>query len=145
MANSIQNGPCRIVLLVEDEADARTILARRLPALGWRCLVHESVESALAAPELTTVDAIAADVSFCDGRMSGVELVLELRSRGVCVPVVLMSGVADAKRLVAALQPGAAVLLEKPFATEMLRSALENAMRNPGSLPGAEPAAAGSH
>jgi len=93
-------------------------------------------------PELSTVDAIAADVSFGDGRMSGVELVLQLRSRGVCVPVVLMSGVADAKRLVAALQPGAAVLLEKPFATEVLRSALEYATRNPISVP---EVAAGSH
>jgi FixJ family two-component response regulator len=142
MANPIPSGPSRLVLLVEDEADARTILARRLPALGWRCLVHDSVESALAAPELSTVDAIAADVSFGDGRMSGVELVLQLRSRGVCVPVVLMSGVADAKRLVAALQPGAAVLLEKPFATEVLRSALEYATRNPISVP---EVAAGSH
>jgi two-component system response regulator FixJ len=69
--------------------------------------------------------------------MSGVELVRELRSRGVRAPVVLMSGVADAKRLTAGLQPGAAVLLEKPFATEVLRSALEDATRDRSETPAA--------
>jgi len=144
MAIPPENSSPRIVLLVEDEADARNILARRLPALGWRCLAHASVESALTAPELHIVDAIAADVSFGDGRMSGVELVQELRSRGVRAPVVLMSGVADAKRLTAGLKPGAAVVLEKPFATEVLRSALENATRNrtPAPSAGAGPATA---
>src|SRR5258705_10809670 len=127
MAIPPENSSPRIVLLVEDEADARNILARRLPALGWRCLAHASVESALTAPELHIVDAIAADVSFGDGRISGAELVQELRSRGVRAPVVLMSGVADAKRLPAGRKPGAAGGLEKAFATEGLRRALGNA------------------
>src|SRR5689334_7760841 len=129
MASSVQSRSLRLVLLVEDEADARAILARRLPALGWRCLVYESAEDALADPDLERIDAVAADISFGDGKMNGVELVQALRSRGVRAPVVLMSGVADAKRLTATLQPGTAVLLEKPFATEVLRLALDNAMR----------------
>jgi len=131
MSDRVRTNPMeRLVLLVEDEADARNILARRLAALGWRCVVHESAESALTAPELPQVDAVAADVSFGDGKMSGVELVLELRSRGVRAPVVLMSGVADAKRLTAVLQPGAAVVLEKPFPTEMLRCTLDDITRD---------------
>ena len=129
MAISAESRSARLVLLVEDEADARAILARRLPALGWRCVVYENAEEALADPDLQRIDAVAADISFGDGRMTGVELVQALRSRGVRAPVVLMSGVADAKRLAATLQPGWAVLLEKPFATEMLRLALDNAMR----------------
>ncbi len=130
MTNPAQSRRTRLVLLVEDEADARTILARRLPALGWSCLAHDSAESALTAPELHFVDAVATDVSFGDGKMSGVELVLALRSRGVRAPVVLMSGVADAKRLTAVLEPGAAFVLEKPFPTEVLRSVLENVTRS---------------
>jgi len=131
MSNPVESREWRVVLLGEDEADARTILARRLPALGWRCLVHESAESALEAPELQRVDAVAADVSFGDGKMTGVELVLALRRRGVRAPVVLMSGVADAKRLTSALQPGAAVVLEKPFPTELLRCTLDDLTRPP--------------
>ena len=42
----------KLLLLVEDEADARTILARRLSAFGWNCLAHPSVESALRDPQV---------------------------------------------------------------------------------------------
>ena len=48
----------KLLLLVEDEADARTILARRLSAFGWNCLAHPSVESALRGvlDKVTSVD-----------------------------------------------------------------------------------------
>src|SRR5260221_9942458 len=69
----------RLVLLVEDEPDARTILARRLQAFGWNCLPHPSVESALHDPELRYVEAVVADVVLGDGHMSGIELITALR------------------------------------------------------------------
>ncbi len=115
----------RLLLLVEDEPDARTILARRMQAFGWTCLAHPSAESAVQDPELRYVEAVVADVVLGDGRMSGVDLIAALRKEEVRAPVVLVTAFADTQRLKAALNAGAAYLIEKPFTTEALRQVLE--------------------
>jgi DNA-binding NarL/FixJ family response regulator len=115
----------RLVLLVEDEPDARTILARRLQAFGWNCLAHPSVESALRDPELRYIEAVVADVVLGDGKMSGIDLISALRREEVRAPVVLVTAFADTPRLKAALNAGASYLLEKPFTTEALRQILD--------------------
>jgi DNA-binding NarL/FixJ family response regulator len=115
----------KLLLLVEDEADARTILARRLSAFGWNCLAHPSVESAMRDPQVRFVEAVVADVVLGEGRMSGIDLIPALRREDVRAPVVLVTAFADQQRLKDALNAGAAYLLEKPFTTEALRGVLE--------------------
>ena len=115
----------RLILLVEDEPDARTILSRRLSAFGWTCLAHASVESAVQDPELRYVEAVVADVVLGDGKMSGIDLIAALRRQEVRAPVVLVTAFADTQRLKAALNAGASFLLEKPFTTEALRQVLD--------------------
>ncbi|HWE25454.1 MAG TPA: response regulator transcription factor [Myxococcales bacterium] len=115
----------KLLLLVEDEADARTILARRLSAYGWNCLAHPSVESAMRDPQVRFVEAVVADVVLGEGRMSGIDLIPALRKEDVRAPVVLVTAFADQQRLKDALNAGAAYLLEKPFTTEALRGVLE--------------------
>jgi DNA-binding NarL/FixJ family response regulator len=115
----------RLVLLVEDEPDARTILARRLQAYGWSCLPHASAESAIKDPQLRYVEAVVADVVLGEGRMSGIDLIPALRKEEVRAPVVLVTAFADQQRLKEALNSGAAYLLEKPFTTEALRGILD--------------------
>src|SRR5438105_11063927 len=115
----------RLILLVEDEPDARTILARRLSAFGWSCLAHASVEGALQDPELRYVEAVGAAVVLGDGKMSGIDLIPALRREEVRAPVVLVTAFADTQRLKAALNAGASYLIEKPFTTEALRQVLE--------------------
>ena len=115
----------RLLLLVEDEADARIILSRRLQAFGWNCLAHASGESALRDPELRFVEAVVADVVLGEGKMTGIELISALRRDEVRAPVVLVTAFADQQRVKAALNAGASHLLEKPFTTEALRAVLE--------------------
>ena len=57
--------------------------------------------------------------------MSGIDLIGALRKEEVRAPVVLVTAFADQQRLKAALNSGAAYLLEKPFTTEALRQVLE--------------------
>jgi DNA-binding NarL/FixJ family response regulator len=115
----------RLLLLVEDESDARSILSRRLQAFGWQCLAHPNAESALRDPEIRFVEAVVADVLLGEGRMTGIELISALRSHEVRAPVVLVTAFADQQRTKAALNSGASYLLEKPFTTEALRGVLE--------------------
>jgi DNA-binding NarL/FixJ family response regulator len=115
----------RTLLLVEDEHDARTILSRRLQAFGWNCLAHSSAETALKDPELRFAEAVVADVVLGEGRMTGIDLISELRKLDVRAPVVLVTAFADQQRVKAALNGGASYLLEKPFTTEALRNVIE--------------------
>ena len=115
----------RTLLLVEDEHDALTILGRRLQAFGWNCLAHSSAESALKDPELRFVEAVVADVLLGEGRLTGIDLIGELRKVEVRAPVVLVTAFADQQRVKAALNGGASYLLEKPFTTEALRTVLD--------------------
>jgi DNA-binding NarL/FixJ family response regulator len=118
----------RLLLLVEDEADARTILARRMQASGWRCLPHPSVEAALEEPELRWVEVVVADVVLGEGLLSGIDLIAELRRRDVRAPVVLVTAFADQQHVKSALNAGASYLLEKPFTTEALRGVLDKVL-----------------
>src|SRR5256886_17481985 len=113
------------ILLVEDEPDARTILARRLQAFGWNCLAHASVESALHDPDLRYVEAVVADVVLGEGKLSGIELIAALRKQEVRAPVVLVTAFADTQRLKAALNARGSYLLQKPVTTAALRPVLE--------------------
>jgi DNA-binding NarL/FixJ family response regulator len=118
----------RLLLLVEDEADARTILSRRLQSSGWRCLPHPSVEAALEEPELRWIEAVVADVVLGEGRLSGIDLIAELRRLDVRAPVVLVTAFADQQHVKSALNAGASYLLEKPFTTEALRGVLDKVL-----------------
>jgi DNA-binding NarL/FixJ family response regulator len=115
----------KLLLLVEDEADARTVLARRLSTYGWNVLAHASVEAAMRDTQLRFVEAVVADVVLGEGRMSGIDLIPALRKDDVRAPVVLVTAFADQQRLKDALNAGAAYLLEKPFTTEALRGVLD--------------------
>jgi DNA-binding NarL/FixJ family response regulator len=114
----------RMLLLVEDEQDARSILTRRMPAAGWTCLAHPDAESALRDPQLRYVEAVVADLMLGEGRMTGVDLIRVLHSQAIRVPVVIVTAFADKVKLKDALNAGAAYFLEKPFTTEALRDVL---------------------
>src|SRR2546423_14374138 len=93
----------RTILLVEDEPDARTILARRLQAFGWNCLPHSSVETALHDPDLRYVEAVVADVVLGGGEMSGIGLIPAPRKQEGCAPVGVVAPFAGTPRGEAAL------------------------------------------
>jgi two-component system, NarL family, response regulator LiaR len=116
--------PSRLLLLVEDEPDARSVLTRRMQTVGWTCLPHPDAESALRDPQLRYVDAVVADLMLGEGRMTGVDLIRALHGQDIRAPVVIVTAFADKAHMKEALNAGAAYLLEKPFSTEALRDVL---------------------
>jgi DNA-binding NarL/FixJ family response regulator len=121
--------PSRLLLLVEDEQDARSVLTRRMPAAGWTCLAHPNAESALRDPQLRFVEAVVADLMLGEARMTGVDLIRVLHSQAIRVPVVIVTAFADRAKLKDALNAGAAYFLEKPFTTETLHDVLSGVTR----------------
>lgn len=108
------------MLLVEDEDDARESLRRTLERAGYTCTAVASKQAALAHGS-AFVDVVVSDVVLGHDEHAGLDLLPELRARGVDAPVVLITAFADMAKLKLALNRGAAYLLEKPFrAAELL-------------------------
>jgi DNA-binding NtrC family response regulator len=110
------------VLVVDDDAQIRTMLVM-LAELGG-CVAHAapSADAALALLEATPYDTLVTDVQL-SGR-DGLALAAESKARWPHVHLVLMSGVAHPEPVVARAEPLGARFLEKPFEAEAFHAAI---------------------
>jgi DNA-binding NarL/FixJ family response regulator len=109
------------VLLVEDEADTREMLARALERAGYRCVPARTAADALEmAHTHGSVDVVVTDVVLGQDDRGGLRLLTELRAAGVRAPVVVITAYPDVEKVKFALNHGAVYLLEKPFRAQEL-------------------------
>lgn len=114
------------VLLVEDEPDARELLARAIERAGWRCVVADDVLSAMElVDEAEFLDVVVTDVVFGRDDRGGLRVLTGLRAKGLRVPVVVITAHADLEKMEFAFNQGASYLLEKPFRAMELVSVIE--------------------
>ena len=109
------------VLLVEDEASVRTLIARVLRNAGFT--VHEARhgrEALELLAQVRTIQFLVTDIVMPE--MNGYQLAQEVRKTLPGLPVLFMSGYADETMLKAASASENSVIMMKPFApTELLR------------------------
>ncbi|HEX5044311.1 MAG TPA: sigma-54 dependent transcriptional regulator [Candidatus Polarisedimenticolaceae bacterium] len=115
------------VLLVDDERNLRSTLARALKLEGYATLEAEDGEQALQRLADEPVDAVLLDLQM-PGR-DGFSVLEAIRERGIAVPVVVLTAHGTIEKAVRAVQLGAADFVEKPPSTERLLVSLENALR----------------
>jgi CheY-like chemotaxis protein len=108
------------VLLIEDEPVLRSSMARGLGKMpGFSVIEAGNLAQALAVLDAAPPDAIVSDIDL-PGR-SGLELIGELRRRGLATPVLFVSAYLKAYR--SQIPPNAQVeVLEKPVPLEQLRA-----------------------
>jgi two-component system cell cycle sensor histidine kinase/response regulator CckA len=116
-------GPCT-VLVAEDEAALRKIIERVLVAAGHRVLLAPSAEAALDlwAREGGRVDVLLTDIVM-PGAMRGDTLAEHLRRGAPHLPIVLMTGHADAV-VGTVVRGGRSAVLRKPFLSGALLEVL---------------------
>jgi two-component system nitrogen regulation response regulator NtrX len=116
------------VLIIDDEANIRRMLAALLRAEGFVVEEAGSGSAGLLALEKVDPDAIFLDLFMPPGP-NGLETLQQIRNRGCEAPVMMMSGKAQLADAVRATQLGAFQFLEKPLSPEAvlvtLRSAVE--------------------
>lgn len=124
-----------VVLLVEDEADARQALARALVREGYDCLEASDVASALEAAERHPgLTAAVVDIVLGSDERGGVRLVSLLRGLIPRLPVVAISAFANLANVKQLLNDGASFLLEKPFRAAELIEVLTRVLRESSSV-----------
>ena len=115
------------ILVVDDDAPIRRMLDRTLSAEGYAVETAADGGEALAAVERSTPDLVVLDVGMPG--VDGLAVSRRLRSKGLSVPVLLLTARDSVPDRVAGLDAGADDYLVKPFATEELLARVRALLR----------------
>ena len=103
------------VLVVDDEADIRDLVAGVLEDEGYAVRTAADSTSALDAIEDRRPSLVLLDVWLQGSRLDGLQLLEEIKSRDSTLPVIMISGHGNLDTAVAAIREGAVDFIEKPF------------------------------
>jgi putative two-component system response regulator len=115
------------ILIVDDEEQIRTLLARLLGAQGYDCLTAEDAAVARRVLEETRVALVLSDVNM-PGE-SGIDFTREVLARFPDTAVVMVTGMDDRKYADVAIELGAYGYVLKPFKPNELIINVGNAIR----------------
>ncbi len=114
------------ILLVEDDDEVAGLVTDMLRELGYHVTRAASAEAALGAlADVRTIDVVFSDIMM-PGRMNGLDLAREIRTRRPGLPVLLTSGYADTAMRDAAREN--VPVLRKPYDIETLADSLGELM-----------------
>jgi len=119
------------VLVVDDEAEVRSVVARALRADGHAVTTAEDLQAARRRVS-EGIDLLVLDLRLADG--FGLELCRELRAEGASIPILLLTALSQVALRVEGLDAGADDFLAKPFAVAELRARVR-ALGRRGALP----------
>ena len=115
------------LMIVDDDADMRTLLAEYFRRLGFEVTEKESGPAALQAATGNRFDCFIFDVAMPD--MSGLELLKKLRDRGIDTPTLFLTAHDLLDDRVAGFEAGADDYLAKPFSPRELEYRVEALLR----------------
>ncbi len=115
------------ILLVEDEANARQVLALNLESMGHLVTSCAGVEEASVALSSSSFDVVLTDLRM-DGCDRGLEVVRMAAEQCSKAQVLLLTAYASSETAVEAMRDGAFDYLTKPVSSEELGSAIERAL-----------------
>ncbi|HEY1125814.1 MAG TPA: sigma-54 dependent transcriptional regulator [Sphingobium sp.] len=108
------------VLIVDDEADIRELVAGVLEDEGFETRLAGGSDEALEALAARRPSLVLLDVWLQGSRLDGLELLEEIKRRDASIPVLMISGHGNIDTAVAAIRKGAVDFLEKPFESNHL-------------------------
>src|SRR3569623_1189234 len=116
------------VLVVDDEADIRELVAGILGDEGYAVRTANAGESALAAIRARKPALLILDIWMQGGGMDGLELLDLVKTLDPDLPVIMISGHGNIETAVSAIKRGAYEFLEKPFKSDRLLLVVERAL-----------------
>ncbi|MDE1897623.1 MAG: response regulator transcription factor [Xanthomonadaceae bacterium] len=117
------------ILVVEDDSETRSWIARGLAEQGYRVTAAEDGHEALYQATEGDFDALVVDRML--PKLDGLALVRALRAAAVRTPVLMLTALAETPQRVEGLNAGADDYLGKPFAFTELVARLQALARRP--------------
>lgn len=124
----------RRLLIVDDDADLRILLAGYFRRIGYDVEERESGHAALEPAATGTFDCFIFDVSMPG--MTGIDLLKRVRDRGVRTPAMFLTAHDSIDDKVAGFEAGADDYLGKPFNPRELEVRVEALLRRSQGAPG---------
>ncbi len=114
------------ILVVDDEEAIRFTLAAFLVADGYQVVSAADYGEACARLDAAEFDLIIADILL--GAKTGLDILRELRRRGLVVPLVLITGAPQLETATEALRLGASDYIAKPVTRDMVLHVVRNVL-----------------
>jgi FixJ family two-component response regulator len=116
----------KVIAIIDDDATIRNATAALVDALGYCTEVYSSGEEFIDAAMKSEAGCLLVDIQL--GDITGVELVRHLSAMGLTFPVIFMTGSQDALVRKQATEVGSVAYLLKPFPTNHLVEAINEAI-----------------
>jgi FixJ family two-component response regulator len=114
-----------VVFVIDDDISVRESLESLIEEAGWRPEVFASAAAFLARPRILSRSCLVLDVSLPG--LSGLDLQKLVADR-IDMPIIFITGHGDVPMTVKAMKAGAIEFLTKPFGTDVLLSAIRQAL-----------------
>jgi two-component system nitrogen regulation response regulator NtrX len=108
------------ILIVDDEADIRELIAGILQDEGHETRLAHNSDAAVAEIDLRRPSLVVLDIWLMGSRLDGLDLLNVIKAKHPEVPVIIISGHGNIETAVAAIKRGAYEYLEKPFKADKL-------------------------
>src|ERR671914_2517213 len=108
------------ILVVDDEADIREIVAGILDDEGHGTRTANDSDAALAAIASRRPNLVFLDIWLQGSRLDGLQLLDGMKQQHPELPIVMISGHGNIETAVAAIKQGAYDFIEKPFKADRL-------------------------
>ena len=108
------------ILIVDDEADIRDLVAGILEDEGYTTRTARDSDDALGAIAARRPNLIFLDIWMQASRLDGLQLLASVKAEHPELPVVMISGHGTIETAVAAIKQGAYDFIEKPFKSDRL-------------------------
>jgi two-component system nitrogen regulation response regulator NtrX len=116
------------ILIVDDEADIRMLIAGVLSDEGMKTREAASADQAITAVRARLPSLVILDIWLQGSRLDGLQILDELRRDHPNLPVVMISGHGTIETAVQAIKRGAYDFIEKPFKADRLLLLVERAI-----------------
>jgi CheY-like chemotaxis protein len=118
------------ILIVDDEADIRELVAEILQDEGYGTRTARDSDEALSAVVAHQPNLVFVDIWLEGSRLDGLQLLDSLKQQHPELPIVIISGHGNVETAVSAIKHGADDFIEKPFKADRLTVAAERAVKS---------------
>ncbi len=116
------------ILIVDDEADIRELIAGILQDEGFETRLAHNSDAALSEVALRRPSLIVLDIWLQGSKLDGLDLLNQIKQRHAEVPVVIISGHGNIETAVSAIKRGAYDYIEKPFNADRMLHVVNRAL-----------------
>jgi two-component system nitrogen regulation response regulator NtrX len=116
------------ILIVDDEADIRDLVAGILEDEGFKCRTAANADDALGEISARRPHLIFLDIWIQGSRLDGLQLLDIIKEQNPDLPVVMISGHGNIETAVSAIKRGAYDFIEKPFKSDRLLLVADRAL-----------------